>query len=182
MRSWLPCCSGRFSNKKRKQRQQRQQRQHPCSRSQTDKAYKTYIVTFVHMLEDNQEKLLLVLHVCSSFTQWSSLITWHYSRAATRACSLVSCHCSRVTAAAHLQFGILLLQQGNSRRVHSVWYPATASDCRALICSLRNCHCSGAKLSGLRPVALLAGLLHGGRNFRPLSCSLVMADRQSRLH
>jgi hypothetical protein len=25
-----------------------------------------------------------------------------------------------------MQFGILSLQQGNSRRVHAVWYPATA--------------------------------------------------------
>jgi hypothetical protein len=79
---------------------------------------------------------------------------------ATARGSLVSCHCK-------WQFGILPLQQGNSRRVHAVWYPATASDCRALVCSLRNCHCSGAKLSGRRPVALLAELQHGGRNFRP---------------
>jgi hypothetical protein len=55
--------------------------------------------------------------------------------------SLESCHCK-------WQFGILPLQQGSSRRVHAVWYPATASDCRTLVCSLRNCHCSGAKLSG----------------------------------
>jgi hypothetical protein len=27
---------------------------------------------------------------------------------------------------ARMQFGILPLQQGNSRRVHAVWYPATA--------------------------------------------------------
>jgi hypothetical protein len=27
---------------------------------------------------------------------------------------------------ARMQFGILSLQQGNSRRVHAVWYPATA--------------------------------------------------------
>jgi hypothetical protein len=37
-----------------------------------------------------------------------------------------------------MQFGIMPLQQGNSRSVHAVWYPATASDCRALVCSLRN--------------------------------------------
>jgi hypothetical protein len=64
-----------------------------------------------------------------------------------RACSLLSCHCK-------WQFGILPLQQGNSRHVHAVWYPASASDCRALVCSLRNCPCRGAKL--------LAGLQRGG--------------------
>jgi hypothetical protein len=30
---------------------------------------------------------------------------------------------------ARMQFGILPLQQGNSRCVHTVWYPATASYC-----------------------------------------------------
>jgi hypothetical protein len=42
------------------------------------------------------------------------------------------------------QFENLPLQQGNSHRVHAVWYPATSSDFRALVCSLRNCHCSRA--------------------------------------
>jgi hypothetical protein len=45
---------------------------------------------------------------------------------------------------ARMQFGILSLQQGNSCRVHAVWYPATANDCRALVCSLRNCRCREA--------------------------------------
>jgi hypothetical protein len=36
---------------------------------------------------------------------------------------------------ARMQFGILLLQQGNSRRVHAVWYAATTSG------SLVSCHC-----------------------------------------
>jgi hypothetical protein len=38
----------------------------------------------------------------------------------------------------------LQLQQVKNRRVHAVWYPATASDCRALVCSLRTCRCSRA--------------------------------------
>jgi hypothetical protein len=86
-----------------------------------------------------------------------------------------------------MEFGILPLQVAvwypamqtdNSRRVHAVWYPVIASDCIALVCSLRNCHCSGAKLSGLRPVALLAGLQRGGRNFRPLASRLVVWTMQ----
>jgi hypothetical protein len=36
---------------------------------------------------------------------------------------------------ARMKFGILPRQQGNCRRVHAVWYPATESDCRALVCS-----------------------------------------------
>jgi hypothetical protein len=47
-----------------------------------------------------------------------------------------------------LQFGILPLEQVNSRRVHAVWYPATASDCRALVCSIL-LPCSG-RYSGQR--------------------------------
>jgi hypothetical protein len=39
---------------------------------------------------------------------------------------------------ARIQFGILPLQQGNSRRVHAVSYPVTASG------SLVSCHCSRA--------------------------------------
>jgi hypothetical protein len=42
---------------------------------------------------------------------------------------------------ARRQFGNLPLQQDNSRRVHAVWYPVTANDCRSLVCSLRNCRC-----------------------------------------
>jgi hypothetical protein len=41
-----------------------------------------------------------------------------------------------------MQFGILPLQQGNSRRVHAVWYPATAAGQQPpRACSLLSCHC-----------------------------------------
>jgi hypothetical protein len=114
------------------------------------------------------------------------------------ACSLVSCHCSRATVTVCMQFGILPLQQGNSRsvhavwypataagqhpRVHAVWYPATASDCRALVCNLRNCHCSRAATTWAPmqfenlPRALQPGSSHvkpnNGANFesRPSNC------------
>jgi hypothetical protein len=54
---------------------------------------------------------------------------------------------------------------------------STKSKCHETVCSLRNCHCSGAKLSGRRPVAFLAGLQRGGRNFT--AGSLVVWTMQS---
>jgi hypothetical protein len=53
-----------------------------------------------------------------------------------------------------MQFGILPLQQDNSRHVHAVYYPATASDCRALVCNLRNCRCSRAATFSPRPCSM----------------------------
>jgi hypothetical protein len=88
--------------------------------------------------------LLLLLHVCSSFTQLSSLRTCHCSRTAmhvcsligffycstaaarapVHACSLISCHCKRLQSAC-MQFKKL---QGIGARAHP--------------CSLRTCYCS----------------------------------------
>jgi hypothetical protein len=69
--------------------------------------------------------LLLLLHVCTllvlySMKQFDNLRLQQGSHA-------------------RMQFGILPLQQGNSRRrrVYAVWYPATASDCRALVLQRR---------------------------------------------
>jgi hypothetical protein len=52
---------------------------------------------------------------------------------------------------AHMQFGILplqlhALQQGNSHRIHAIWYPATALQMTAehLYAVLRKCRCSRA--------------------------------------
>jgi hypothetical protein len=43
---------------------------------------------------------------------------------------------------ARIQFGILSLQQGNSHRVHAVWYPATAAGQQLhSACSWVSCHC-----------------------------------------
>jgi hypothetical protein len=72
--------------------------------------------------------LLLLLHVCL-FCSFENLPLQQGSHAC-------------------MQFGILPMQQGNSRRrrVHAVWYPATASDCRALVGSLKNCRCSRAAI------------------------------------
>jgi hypothetical protein len=50
---------------------------------------------------------------------------------------------------ARMQFGILPLQQGNSRRVHAVWYPATASG------SLVSCYCSRATAAACMQFGIL---------------------------
>jgi hypothetical protein len=60
---------------------------------------------------------------------------------------------------ARMQFGILPLQQGNSRRVHAVWYPATASG------SLVTFHCSRATAAacmqfGILPLQVTAERLY----------------------
>jgi hypothetical protein len=61
-----------------------------------------------------------------------------------------------------------------AERLYAVWETAAAAgQQRAHTCSLRTCQCSAArqlpcssaKLSGHRPVSLLAGLQRGGRNF-----------------
>jgi hypothetical protein len=85
-----------------------------------------------------------------------------------------------------LQFGILPLEQVNSRRVHAVWYPATASDCRALVCSLRNCHCSRAITCAymqFENLPVQPGSSHvAARNYFWVNNSLKIKVHKSRLY
>jgi hypothetical protein len=81
---------------------------------------------------------LLVLYSMKQFEN----LPLHCSISATHAYSLVSCHYSSATAAACMQFGILPLQQCNSRRMHAVWYPApTAVQQPPRACRLVSCDC-----------------------------------------
>jgi hypothetical protein len=80
----------------------------------------------------------------SAYMQFG-ILPLQYSYCRVRTCSLVSCHCSTMTAEC-MQFGILPLQYGDCRvcgcSLVSCHCSTVTADCRVRTCSLVSCHFS----------------------------------------